>query len=484
MVPKIAISQAPYQRDTPFCLNRALDQMRQARQLGADILVFPEWFLGLNPPEALPSRQTDALAQTARALALAVVCGTLRTLDPKTGLRRQEALMIDMDGKIVGRQAKCDMDPPERPWFEPGERLTVIPTRFGRLAILLGPDAHSSSRWAECRELFPDVVFLLTGARSPREAEALRAMTLDRSREIGGTVVLAPLTGRFGGVMYVPCALAAHRGRIVAAPGPEDAVGLAALAAPTLIQLGAVDAAAQAAEDGGDNVGREPERRVLVDWHALQASDLLAAGRRLLAAAYDSPRQTALAPVHPDHPEVLEALLAEGARGGMAWPAALRTYAYESRYRDAVSLLARQGKPLVARVGESPAPLRFSAPSDWDDWLVQYADWPVVLCLAGLHRPFWEEALTLAALRPNVYLLTGPLSPERLEEAVHRVGPDRLVFGTGGATGFAAAWEALDQLRQKAALEADAFSQVAGGNARRLFFRDSEPSLMARPEQE
>jgi predicted TIM-barrel fold metal-dependent hydrolase len=138
----------------------------------------------------------------------------------------------------------------------------------------------------------------------------------------------------------------------------------------------------------------------------------------------------------------------------------------------------------VVRVGESPAPLRFSAPADWDDWLVQYPDWPVLFCLAGLHRPFWEEALTLAALRPNVYLLTGPLDPPRLTEALRRVGPGRLVFGTGGAKSFTAAWDVVENLRQQGQMAGDAFTQVAGGNARRLFFREWEPSLVARPEQE
>ena len=495
MVPKIAISQAPYQRDTPYCLGRALEHMRQARRLGADLIVFPEWFLGLNPLEVLPNRQTETLCRHARDLALGVVTGTLRTLDAASGQRQQQALVIDLDGRVLGTQAKCEFYPAERPWFDGGDGIHAIATRFGRAVVLLGLDAQSPARWAECHDLYPDLVFLITSARTQRDAEALQELAQSESIELGATVVLVPLTGRFAGSAYVGGALAAHRGRILAAVNETETVVVASAATAALIQLGAVDAAAappaldtrgtDRAAPPGRPPGPEPERRVFVDWTSLTATDPLAAGRQLLAAAYDSPRQTALSPAHPQYPEVLEALLAEGGRGGLAWPALLSTHAYDARYLDLGGLLARLGRPLLAACGDGTTPLRFSAPGDFDDLARAFPDLTLILRITGRHPPFWEEALTLARLRPNIHLLTAGMTLERLEQALAAAGPDRLLFGTGGAPGqFAPEWERLETLRQRANLDDEAFQRIAALNARRLFFHDWEPRTLLRPEAE
>ncbi|MGC8489622.1 MAG: amidohydrolase family protein [Clostridia bacterium] len=494
-MPKIAISQAPYQRDMAYCLNRTLEHMRMARQMGADLVVFPEWFLGLNPLEVVPNRQTDALCRQAQDLAIGVVTGSLRTLDPDTGLRQQCALVIDADGRILGQQAKCEFYPAERPWFDPGEGIAAIATRYGRAAVLLGLDAENPERWEECRGLFPDLVFMVTSARGQREAERLQELAVARSFEIGGTVVLVPLTGRFGGINYVPCAMAAHRGRVLASLKEGEQVGLATATSAALIQLGAVDAASWAKavpirepsepEAGQDFRTPEPERRVLLDWKALVASDPLQAGRQLLAQAYDAPRQASLAPAHPQYPEVLEALLAEGARGAFAWPGLAGTHAYDPRYRSIAAALSRQGKPLIAAAGLGAAPFRFSDPGDWDDIALAFPELTIILAIHGRHPRFWEDALALAEARPNVALLTAGAAPLFLQEALQRVGAERLLFASGGWPGqFQAEWEKLETVRQRLGLEDETFQRIAALNARRLFFHDLDAQRSSRPTEE
>ncbi len=494
LIPKIAISQSPYQRDMGYCLHRTLDHMRLARQMGADLIVFPEWFLGLNPLEVVPNRQTDALCRQAQDLALGVVTGSLRALDPDTGLRQQCALVIDADGRIIGQQAKCEFYTAERPWFDPGEGIVAIATRYGRATILLGLDAERETRWDECRALFPDLVFMVTSARGPQEAERLQAMAVSRSFEIGGTVVLVPLTGRFGGVDYVPCAMAAHRGRVLANLKEGEPVGLASATSAALIQLGAVDAAswaraipvreASGVAGGTEFRSPEPERRVLLDWKALAVPDPLQAGRHLLAQAYDAPRQASLAPAHPQYPEVLEALLAEGARGAFAWPGLSGTHAYDPRYRSIAAALCRQGKPLIAAAGLGSAPFRFSDPGDWDDIALAFPELTVILAIHGRHARFWDDALALAEARPNVALLTAGAAPRFLQEALQRIGADRLLFASGGIPGqFQAEWEKLETLRERLGLEDETFQSIAAMNARRLFFHDLEVHRTAHPTE-
>jgi predicted amidohydrolase len=494
LTPRVAISQAPYQRDLETSLARALDHMRQARQLGADLVVFPEWFLGLNPLEVLPNRQTDILAGAARELSLMVVTGSLRALDPHTGKKQQRALVIDWDGRIVGNQAKCEFYAPERPWFEPAERVLAINTRFGRLVLLLGLDATSPQRWQECREEAPDLVVMATSPRTQRERNQLADLVLARSLEIGGLVVLAPLYGRFAGSTYVGGALAASKGRLLADGGDGEKVVFASAAGGALIQLGVADSAAwvpiapvperlQAPSPAGVTEP-EPERRVLLDWGLLRVDEPLPGGRQLLAQASDSPRTVALAPVVPGREEALVQLLAEGARGGYMWPAMTGLASYDPAWLESARLLQAKGRPLSVQLTPGPYPLRHSRPLDLDDLALACPTLPMVLLGAGAHSALASEALLLASLRDNVWLDTSGAPVEMLVEAARTLGPDRLLFSTGGRPNrFEAEWAKLKALQARHGLKEEQLAALAGGNARRLFFNDSPPGISRSPDQ-
>jgi predicted amidohydrolase len=486
MTLRVAVSQAPYVREVEVCLPRALDHMRQARRLGADLLVFPEWFLGLNPLEVFPGRALRRLADAARELSLGVVTGSLRAIDPASGQKQQRAAVIDPGGRIVGSQAKCAFYAAERPWFDAGEALVPIDSVFGRIVILLGLDALDPARWQETRAASPDLVVMATSARTPRERTALQEQALARSLEIGGTVVLAPLLGRFGGVNYTGGALVAHRGRALTAPSDAAGVVFPGPSGASLIHLGVVDAthgwplvqprpgtpSPHAAP--GDP---EPERRVLMDWDLLAAPDVVPLTRRLLAEAREVPRATALAPARPDASEALATLLAEGARGAFADPARAGRPAWDAGWEPVVRHLAEVGRPLFVYAGPGPGPLRLAHPQDWDDWLLAEPRLTVVVVSAGRAGPFLDEALLWAATRPQVYLETSYAPVEFLREAVATVGPSRLLFGSGGGPPrFGEEYRKLVRLREVAGLDDDAYARIAGATARRLLL-DDEPSL-------
>lgn len=483
MIPRIAISQAPYHRDLEFCLARTLDHMRQARQVGADLIVFPEWFLGLNPLEVLPNRHVELIAQAAQELSLAVVTGSLRALDPHTGKKQQRALVIDAEGRLVGSQAKCDFYPAERPWFEPGEGLTYMATRYGRLVLLMGLDALSAQRWEECKSKEPDLVVMATSPRTQRERASLQDLVLARSLEIGATVVLAPLMGRFAGITYVGGAVAGHKGRLVVDGGEGEKVVLATPGGAALIQLGVTDVSSwmpvapmipgHQAVSPEDLRGPEPERRVLLDWGAVTGADPLSIGRQLLAQAGESPRSVALAPAHPEHVRSMDVLLREGARGAYAWPGMARTGAWEKGYLEVGRLLAQYGRPLVVHAIPDVAPLRYHRPTDWDDVVLAYPSLPLILMGSGGRAPWTDEALALATLRPNVFLETSHAPVGFLKEAWLEIGPRRLLFGSGGLPiRFESEWEKLVKLRDIMRAPEDEFQMVSGLNARRLFFRE------------
>ena len=77
-----------------------------------------------------------------------------------------------------------------------------------------------------------------------------------------------------------------------------------------------------------------------------------------------------------------------------------------------------------------------------------------------------EEAIDEAQRRPNLILETSAMPyPELIREAVERVGPERVVFGSDGP-GCNPALE-LEKVR-RLSLPASAESMVLGGNAERL----------------
>jgi predicted amidohydrolase len=484
VTPRVAISQAPYHRDLEVGLARALQHMRQARQLGADLIVFPEWFLGLNPVEVLPNRQTDTLAGAARELSLMVITGSLRVLDPHTGKKQQRAVVLDVDGRLVGSQAKCEFYAPERPWFEPAERIQAIATRYGRIVLLMGPDALSPVRWQECREEDPSLVVMATSPRTQRERESLADIVLGRSLEIGGMVVLAPLMGRFAGATYVGGALAASKGRVLVNGDPSEGVVLASAFGAALIQLGVTDAASWSAvtaappglpvPEAPAADAPEPERRVVLDWGLLCQSDPLPGARLLKAQAEEGPRVAALAPLRPDRPAAAHDLLADGAAGLFAWPALTGVALQHDGWQQGLEHAARSGRPLVVQFAPGPYALSHARPLDVDDWAVRYPSLPIVLLGTGGHRVWAEEALLLARVRPNVWIDVGGASAGFLAEALETAGPDRVVFSSAGQpNGFPAAWQAYQVAAEQLGLAEEVRSLVAGANARRLFFRDT-----------
>lgn len=478
MVPRIAVLQAPFLRDTRQALERTLRYMRQAASRGADILVVGEWFLGLNPVDVVPNRMTAQIQEAARDLNLMVVTGGIRVLDPDTGQKQQRALVIDRDGTLIGQQAKMHFQPLEQPWFEPGEAIAAITTRWGRVTILLGLDATDRDRWEEARAADPTLVVMAVGARSAHERIALQELAVSRSQLLDATVVLAPMLGRFSGQTYVASALIAEKGHILSL-GDREGLVVAGDPDTPLIQLGVTDAAAHPPRPGAREslpvdplkaVGSEAERRALVDWAALANPDVLAASRDLLGQAGDNGRMVALVPARPGHAQELEWALAQGAAGAFLYPGLDGLMPWAEEVLELGRVVASHRCPALVHTGPGPAPLRYDRPFIWDEFFGANPDLFVVLVQMGGRSPLTEEALLVAERHPQVYLETSSAPLGAIREAVAEFGPERVVLGSGGLPDqFHREWQKISAL--EAQLGADAFQAIVSKNARRLLFR-------------
>lgn len=489
--PRIAVSQGPYHRDVEEAVSRALSHMRQAASRGVDLIVFPEWFMGLNPVEVIPNRHTNRISRLARELNMVVVTGSVRTLEQETGKKQQRSLVIERDGTIPGTQAKMIFHPTERPWFEPGNGLNAITTRWGRIVILPGLDALDPLLWADTLRLHPDLVVMASNPKNSTERAQLHEMAVIRSVEISGSVVLAPLVGRFSGTQYVGGALIAHQGRILSLTEEEETVLIAGDPEAPMIQLGVTDiscyvpispAPKEMAVDPKRALGPEGERKVILDWGALRSSDTLAAGREILSLAQENPRWAGLAPARPHESKALASLLERGAAGAFTYPGLDRVFPWNETLRDIGKTLAPYRRPLLVHSGPGPAPVRYDAPSLWDDFLLEFPVIPVILLHMGSRSPFIEEALLIAERHPQVWLETSWAPIGAIREAIAAIGAERMVFGSGGlARDFTREWDKLQILEQE--IPPDLFQKIVNMNARALFFHDSHPELMSRGDK-
>lgn len=482
-VPRIAASQAPYVREVEVALQRVLSHMRQAASRGADIIVFPEWFLGLNPVEIVPNRLTDKIGALAKELNLMVITGSLRVLDNDTGKKQQRGLIIERDGTLVGSQAKMGFLPTERPWFEPGAGIVPIATSWGKLVILLGLDAIDPGLWNATLAARPSLAILACSAKTAQERQHLQELAVTRSLELDGTVILTPLLGRFGGAQYVGGTVIAHHGRIISSAEDDETLVMAQDPGSPLVQLGVVDVSSYVPLspppkgfnlDPKRTLGPEAEKRVLLDWGALRASDVLGAGREILAQAAGNPRWLGLAPARPMASRELGILLEDGAAGAFIYPGLDGVTPYSEPIRDLGKVLSLYRRPLVVHVGPGIASLRYDSPILWDDFLLEFPTVPVVLLHMGGRSPYLEEALLLAERHPQVWLETSQAPLLAIEEAL-ATKPNRILFGSGGlARDFALEWDKMTEMEPRVA--SDIYQNLLHNNALTLFFTNSSSS--------
>ncbi len=477
--PRIAVSQSPYLRDVDAALSRALEHMRHAASRGVDIIVFPEWFLGLNPVEVLPNRYTERISRLARELNVMVITGSIRALEPESGKKQQRSLVIEPDGTLAGSHAKLLFQPTERPWFEPGPGVGAISTRWGRIVILPGLDAVDEEIWKSTVELAPDLVIMASNPRTLTDKTQTQELAIQRSHEIHATVVVAPLAGRFSGSSYLGGALIADHGRVLGMADEQETILIAGDPEAPLIQLGVTDISTYiplARPLGGRPldvkraIGPEAERRVLVDWGLLASPEPATAAEELLAMARDNPRWIALAPARPGYAAELRQLLEQGAGGAFIYPGLDRAFPWADSVRQLGQVLTQSKKPVLVHGGPGPAPLRFDGPALWDEFLMEFPHLPVIIHSMGQRSPYLEEALVLAERHAQVHLETSRAPIGAVKEAIRTVGPDRVLFGSGGlAQDFHQEWEKIERLEPE--ISPDAFQKIVNLNARRLFFQ-------------
>ncbi len=153
-MPRIAVAQLPGSplSDWSGALSRAFDAIDAAARDGAELIVLPE---GAWPTYWIGSRDKYArarasgmpgtdhfLKQIAAAACDAGIHVCTGFLEESGGALRNSAVLIDPDGRELGRYAKSFLWDFDREFFVAGRELPVFETRIGRIGILICADAR------------------------------------------------------------------------------------------------------------------------------------------------------------------------------------------------------------------------------------------------------------------------------------------------------------------------------------------------------
>jgi predicted amidohydrolase len=158
----VTTSGFPY--DAPLADNRkrALKYVESAGRRGADLVCLPETFLGSENTaagETLTSQTFDEMCNLAREHGIWVVAGSL-LLEPESGLKHNNAIVIDRSGAVVALYAKVHptIGECEDRGITPGRNAVVVDTDFGRLGLAICYDIGWPSHWAELARLGAELV--------------------------------------------------------------------------------------------------------------------------------------------------------------------------------------------------------------------------------------------------------------------------------------------------------------------------------------
>lgn len=217
---RVAVVQSPGVRLEQHrqTLGELLELTQRAASLGAKLVVLPEcafpayWIRsrqayaaalgGGMPPAAGFLEQMSACAREQRIH----ICAGYVDFDGRC--LRNAAALIDDNGRIVGRYAKCFLWDFDNDWFEPGESISAFDTALGRIGIMICADARlpeiPATLAARGAQLIVQPTAWVNGGRPDRLWNPQPDFLIPaRSREHGLPIASASKWGTEGGTTFV-----------------------------------------------------------------------------------------------------------------------------------------------------------------------------------------------------------------------------------------------------------------------------------------
>jgi len=212
-------------------LQRIENATFEAREMGADIVCFPETaILGWVNPDAhqraypIPGPDSDSLCSIAKRYQVFMCVG----LAEKEGDNLYDAvLLIDDQGNILLKHRKINiltelMDPP----YTPGSGLQVVETRFGTIGIMICADSFLDELWNEMNALEPDLVLIPYGWAAEEQEWPEHGQSLEKVVTEVAAIWNCPVVGTdlVGEISHGPWTGQTYGGQSVASDGKGNVI--------------------------------------------------------------------------------------------------------------------------------------------------------------------------------------------------------------------------------------------------------------------
>jgi predicted amidohydrolase len=204
---KIAVSQVqavecPDDGENSQRLDAILETIAHAAD-EADIICFPEYFLGKSPPEPMPNVALLTIQEAARLAAVNVVCGIIRDLRHGDG-SYLTSIVINRAGHVVASLDKTSLYPAEQVWYRAGrgELLVEIDGGIG-VGVLAGFDLLRADLVRNVMQAGAQLLIAQFAADNDAYLETMRAVVTTRALEYLVPVVAVGQLGEFFGRRYI-----------------------------------------------------------------------------------------------------------------------------------------------------------------------------------------------------------------------------------------------------------------------------------------
>lgn len=498
---KIAVSNFEYANMFQANLNKSALQAQTAAEAGADILVFHEWFLGINPVGTVPNKVTDEISRMARENNLTIVSGGIRFIDEQ-GKTSVGSFVFDNHGDIVGCQPKVRLYDNESQWMTPGEAIAPICTEFGPILILSGADGldRTDSLTTVAAQQDLSLIVMQCTEFSSEGAAQIRQTAMDLSVAASCPCVVAGIRGFFYEQECHGESAVMAGGSIVARGSSEDKVVKA-------FQSDQEDESAEVIDAHVHIIFREPgevavdakvqrlvekavdvpvkasiinfmnragiDKSVIFDWTGALAGDFLDTNTKVMELARWNDRFVGFGVPSPKTPEVIDQLCELGIRGLKVNPGLQVFYPNSEDFLGVCRRAAANRLPILIHTGpESAGKLRYDLPLWLDDIAVDVPDLSIIIAHIGVRGFTSKQALMVAEKNANVYVETSWASPTLVKKAIAKLGADRVIFGSDFPSGNPISELAkIRQLLTSGFISQADFEQITGGNIKRLLRR-------------
>ena len=153
-------------------LVRITNALEEAKQMQADIIVFPESsLLGWINPDAfqraspIPGKESQIICNLAKKYKIHICIG----LDEKDGERLfDSAILVDDNGQILIKHRKINVLPElMTPPYSVGEGVQAVKTRFGTIGVMICADSFQDNLLQKMKEKKPDLLLIPYGWAAP-----------------------------------------------------------------------------------------------------------------------------------------------------------------------------------------------------------------------------------------------------------------------------------------------------------------------------